>query len=338
VKENTSVTIPLFVKILKNICPRIGAAVWVNIKEWDISGQITFKNGFRRYFRYSSLDINPFGASEIAKYKDSVNRFLEVMGYPIIPNSEVFFSSKWGSAIGLAERNIDQAYSYAKKLGWPIFVKPNSGSRGAGVWLVNNRDEFYRAMRLVFQYDLVALVQPYVQGRDYRIVVLDDKVVCAYERIPLNVIGDGKSTIFDLLESKNSQLISIDRKIEIQLDDQRILHKLRRQKMTFSSIPDAGQKLYLLDNSNLCTGGDAVDVTEFIHPEFSDIAINVTKNMGLRFCGVDVLVDGDISESADKYHILEINSSPGFEHFYTIGPTQKRIVEDMYLDILISME
>ncbi len=79
-------------------------------------------------------------------------------------------------------------------------------------------------------------------------------------------------------------------------------------------------------------------MTNSIHPEFGNIAIRLTKEMGLRLCGVDFMVNGSITEKPDKYWILEINASPGLDHYVKTGKEQEKVVDDMYLEILRSLE
>ncbi|MEK7119226.1 MAG: cyanophycin synthetase, partial [Patescibacteria group bacterium] len=208
-------------KLLKKIAPRIRASVFLE-PEWEIAGQITFKSGKKSYFRYNTLDLNPVGASDIAKDKDYANLFMQRLGYPVVPDSKTFFSKKWARAIGAHRRTIDDAYVYAKRLGFPVVVKPNSGSQGSGVAFAHNRREFYRTMRAAFKLDRVALVQRPVRGRDYRLVVIDNEVISAYERIPLYVVGDGKVSIRRLLELKQRQFVAAKRGTRIKTDDPRI--------------------------------------------------------------------------------------------------------------------
>src|SRR3989344_5385094 len=129
---------PLLGQILQKIAPRIGALV-VMEPEWNIVGQIIYRNGRKRYFRYSCLDLNPLGASEITTDKDYANFFMKRMGYSVVPNSKTFYSSEWAKALSQPYRDIHAAYTYAKKIGFPVIVKPNSGSQGAGVSLVHNK-------------------------------------------------------------------------------------------------------------------------------------------------------------------------------------------------------
>jgi D-alanine-D-alanine ligase-like ATP-grasp enzyme len=322
--------------LLQKIAPQIGAEVVIE-PEWGVVGQITFKNGKRSYFRYTTLDLNPMGASAIARDKDYANFFMQSLGYPIVPGSKTFFSTKFGTALGVAKRDIDAAYSYALKLGLPVIVKPNSGSQGSGVALVHSKGDFYKAVRAVFKHDQVVLVQQPVHGKDYRLVVLDKQVISAYERIPLNIIGDGKSTILKLLKQKQQQFVAAGRDTRIKLDDPRIGSKLQHQKLNFTSVPALGETVYLLDNANLSTGGDSVDVTNNVHPDFLKLAVKLTRDMGLRLCGVDLMVEGDISEKPNTFYILEINSAPGLDHYAKMGQAQEKIVEDLYLQVLTQM-
>ncbi len=329
--------LPLLGQILEKVAPLIGAQVFVE-PEWGIVGQITFKNGHRSYFKYNTLNFNHVGSAEVVKDKDYAHFFMQSMGYPVVPGSKTFYSKEWGEAIGVTDRGESAALAYAEALGWPVVVKPNSGSQGNAVFVVHNHNQFSHAIDTVFKNDRVALVQSLVKGRDYRIVVLDDEVVAAYERVPLNVIGDGTSTIADLLEEKQKNFLAVSRDVGIKRDDPRIALKLSQLQRSFVSIPDKGEQLFLLDNANLSSGGDAVDVTASIHPEYKKIALSLTRDMGLRLAGVDLMVETDITEPPGVYFVLEVNASPGLNHFAQLGNAQKEIVENLYLEILKKIE
>lgn len=326
---------PLLGRILKKIAGKAGAKVVLE-PEWNVVGQINFGNGRKRYFRYSSLDLNPLGASEISKDKDYANFFMKKMGYPTVPG-RAFFSSAWCHAIG-SRQNAGAAYRYARSLGFPLIVKPNSGTQGIGVVKVYNRREFYKALNFIFARDRAALVQKALTGRDYRLVVLDDKIISVYERSPLCVIGDGKSAIHQLIKRKQNKFLRDKRDTQIKIDDFRIKEKLKRQDLTLASRPEKGRKIYLLDNANLSAGGDAQDVTAATHKNYKKLAVKLTKDMGLRLCGVDLLIEGDIREWPRRFWILETNAAPGLDHYVTTGKKQREIVEIMYLEVLKSLK
>ncbi|OGG66337.1 hypothetical protein A3D71_04770 [Candidatus Kaiserbacteria bacterium RIFCSPHIGHO2_02_FULL_55_20] len=320
--------------MLQKLGKKIGARVVLE-PEWKIAGQIRFGNGRNSYFRYNTLDLNPVGASDIAKDKDYANFFMRKMGYPTI-RGKSFFSDEWCKIIG-SRRNTDAGYRYATKLGLPVIVKPNSGTQGIDVALVHTKKDFYRAMKQIFKHDRIALVQKQVHGRDYRIVVLDKEIISAYERIPLNVVGDGHSTIKQLLARKARAFLASSRDTAINLKDPRIAAKLKHQGRSLTYVPRRGEQVFLLDNANLSSGGDAVDVTNNIHPAFKKLAIKLTKDMGLRLCGVDLMVYGDIREKPKKYWVLEINAAPGLDHYVKTGKAQQKIVENLYLKVLKSL-
>ncbi len=320
--------------ILKKLAPQVGAKIIVE-PEWGVAGQIIFKNGKKRYFRYSSLDLNTLGASEIAKDKDYANFFMKKMGYPTIPG-ETFFSDYWCGVIG-SRKNILAAEKYAKKIGFPLMTKPNSGSQGMNVIKVNNLSELRAALQQIFTQDNIALVQKIVSGRDYRLVVLDGQIISAYERLPFSVTGDGRKTIQELIAAKLSYFIKIKRPARLKLQDKRLLNNLKLQKLKLTSIIESGKNIPLLDNANLSTGGESIDVTDLIHPQFKKLAIKLTADMGLRLCGVDLMIAGDISKNIKKYWVIEINSAPGLDHYIKMGAKQQKIVENLYLQVLKSL-
>lgn len=303
--------------------------------EWKYAGQILYKNGAVRSLRYFALDLNSDASSKIAQDKHFTKFFLKKSGYPTA-EGQTIFEDKWAESIK-SNRRIAYAIKYAKRLGYPVIAKPNSKNQGENVFLVYNRKELKKALLEIFKEDKVAIVERYLPGRDYRVVVLDGEVISAYERAPLSVVGDGKHSVIQLLRMKQKFFRARGRGTEIDFKDTRIKTKLRRKNYAFSSVPSRGEKVFLLDNANLSTGGDSVDVTDSIHKGFKKIAAQITKNMGLRLCGVDIMVTkGDITQDSKtcSYYVIEINSVPGLNNYANIGMKQRKIVEAMYLKIL----
>jgi D-alanine-D-alanine ligase-like ATP-grasp enzyme len=304
---------------------------------YQYAGQIELPDGQRRYFKGTSFDLNPLGASEIAKDKAYATFFMKRLGYRVV-EGDSFFTVEWSRKIKKPERDPDAAYHYACQLGFPVVVKPNSLSQGAGVCKVHNKREFMRAVRAFSNRDRVFLVQQAIVGRDYRIVVLNGKVISAYERTPLTVVGDSRSSIEQLLRRKQEHFEKLGRDTVIKIDDFRIRDCLQRQGLSMKSIIRRGDRIPLLDNANLSSGGDALDVTDAIHRSFRQLATRLTKDMGLRFCGVDIMVKGSIVEPCKDYWILEVNAAPGLDHYADIGNRQKRVVDNLYLKVLQAMK
>lgn len=319
---------------MKKLAPKVGAIVVVE-PEWGIVAQVIYKNGVVRSLRYLSLDLNHIASADIAKDKDYAKFFMKKRGYPVA-EGKTFFKDSWAKIIK-SDRKIGEAVKYAKSLDYPLIVKPNSKSQGTNVSLVWNQKELILALRKIFKSDQVAIIERYLPGKDYRVVVLDTEIISAYERIPLSVIGDGKNSVLNLLKKKQQLFVKQNRDTRINFSDVRIKMKLGRQSLSFKSIPQKGEQIFLLDNANLSTGGDSVDVTKTIHKSFKNIAIQLTKDMGLRIAGVDIMVTkGDITQDVKKcsYYIIEINAAPGLDHYVTTGKEQKKIVEAMYLKVL----
>ncbi len=132
-------------------------------------------------------------------------------------------------------------------------------------------------------------------------------------------------------------MVKTVQKISIDLGDFRIFKNLQKQNLTFESIVPPGVIVYLLDNANLSTGGQAVDMTDNIHPDFQQLAINITKDMGLRLAGVDILTP-DITQPLVDYTLLEVNSAPGLTHYASLGEKQRQQVEYLYRKILQELE
>jgi D-alanine-D-alanine ligase-like ATP-grasp enzyme len=326
---------PITGQIFRKIAPKIGATILIE-PNWRMAGQITFKDGRRSYFKYNTIDINSRGAADIADDKDFARFFMARMGYPTAPG-RAFYSDRWCAQVG-SRQDINAAYRHAANIGFPVFVKPNSGSQGINVAKVFTRQQFYRAMRSIFAEDTIALVQPELSGNDYRVVVLDGKVISAYQRFPLSVRGDGTSSVAQLWRAKQRSFARARRDTTLQPGDRRIRDYLAGQRRSLKSVPDKGEQVVLLANANLSCGGDSTDVTDRIHPSFSKMAIRLTRDMGLRLCGVDLIVKGSIEDPARKYWVLEINSSPGLDHYARSGAAQRKIVEELYLEVLKSME
>lgn len=321
---------PLVGQIFKKIAKKVGAKIVLEPTFGHV-GQIICPNGKIHYFRNSHFDLNPIGAAEIAKDKDYANFFMAKLNYPTIPGKK-FYSEKMIKKID-SKDDIKAAWKYALTLGLPVVVKPNSQSQGRGVFLVDNERDFTEAFLEISMVDDIILVQKFVHGNDYRLVVLGDEVVSAYQRIPLEVVSDGKMSVKELFDVKSAKLESTGRNIGIDFDDKRIKIFLDRQGISSETINSDGEKSQLLFNANLSTGGESIDVTDKIHPFFRDLAIKLTHDMGLKFCGVDLIIEDDITKKS-KYFVVEVNSSPGIDNYYYSGKKQAKAVESIYLKIL----
>src|SRR3989344_5988504 len=168
------------------------------------------------------------GASvDIAADKAYASYFLRSLGYHA-PKEQTFFSPKCCERIG-NDRGVDDACRFAEELGFPVIVKPNNLSQGTLVIKAHTAEEIRQAAKHIFQKTDVLLVQQFVEGKDYRVVVLDDDIISAYERIALHVTGDGKKSIRQLLEELQAKFECQKRDTIIDSEDFRITNKLAQQ-------------------------------------------------------------------------------------------------------------
>lgn len=326
---------PFVTNILKRVTPLIGAKLLLE-PEYNFVGSVLFKNGKRTFYSNTGFSLNTIGAASIIKDKGYTKFFLNQFGYKT-PKGKTFFSKKLNANLSV-KRSIDDGYTYAISLGFPVILKPNTGSQGSMVTKVYNKKEYYSIARKILRKHSVLLVEKFCEGlSDYRVVVLDKKVISAYKRIPLSVIGDGKSSIKILLHKKKDEFEQNNRGADINLSDYRITENLKKQRLTLQSVLKKDMVVYLLDNANLSTGGVAIDYTKTIHNSYKKLAVSVTKDLGLRLCGVDILAK-DITKPQKSYVILELNAAPGLDNYASIGKIQRDRVDKLYLEILKILE
>ena len=317
---------------LRRVAPRAGARVDLEPR-FGFIGRISFAGGRTSYFYRHLLDLNPLASSALATDKDFATHFLAEAGFPVI-EGQVFYSPRVMRLLG-SDRGLDAGYRYARSLGWPVIVKPNSGSQGVGVSRVATRVDFYRAARACLRLDDVMIVQRFVTGRDFRLVVLDDKVIQAYERLPLTVVGDGRATIRQLLARREREFRRAGRDTRLDPTDPEIALALSERRLSLDSVLPRARAAVLRANANLSSGGEAVDARAGLHPGFAKVAVRMTREMGLRICGVDLLLrSGSLADAPTSYVVIEINARPGLDDFHTGGTAQQHRVDALHVLLL----
>lgn len=323
----------LVVNIFKKELPKMGAKLLME-GDYEHAGLITFANGKKMFFRSERFNINSPGSIEISTDKRYSHFFLRSFGYNT-PIGDVFFSSILTERIN-SEKNINAGYSYAQDLGFPVIIKPNNLSKGRLVTKVENKREYYNAAKAILKYNHVMIVEKFYIGNDYRIIVFNEKVFAAYRREPFSIIGNGKKTIHRLLKEKQEEF-KIAELCGLDIYDSRIKARLKKLKLDYDSIIPKNKTLQLLEIANISSGGSIHDLTESIHSDYNDLAINVARSMQLNLCGIDI-ISNDICNPLSEYIILEINSSPALTHYASIGKLQLKKTEILYIEILKMME
>lgn len=321
----------LIIGLMRELAAEMNVKITIE-PDWQYVAQIETKDGRKRYFRNTVLDLNGSGSTEIAKDKDFASFFLKDMGYPV-PEGRAFYTDRWAQVIG-SDQTQEKALVYAQTLGFPVIVKPNSKSQGRGVALARNASECLEAFQEASFHERVILIQKPVIGKDYRIVVLDGEVISAYERRPLIVVGDSIHSVRELLAIKQQLFDAQDRDTRIDPTDPRIERMLKDRGATFESIPSKDEVWTLLPNANLSTGGDALDVTPVIHADWKALSARIARDMNLRYIGIDIMTPHNLDQSPTDYCIIEINAAPGLDNYATIGAEQQRIVKELYRKVL----
>src|SRR5690606_12451613 len=264
-------------------------------------------------------------AVDIACNKEITKKMLEDSAIPV-PSGDLVTDN-----VGL-ERVI-------RKIGFPLVLKPLDGNHGRGQ-TINVQDWETAKEGLVYAQTIShkVIVERYVTGFDYRVLVINHKMVAAARRVPAHIVGDGLATIQQLidLEKQNARTeyghenplteINVDR------DTVELLGKL---EYTLETIPQKRGTVYLKSTANLSTGGTSIDVTDMVHPENNTMCERISKIIGLDVCGIDIMAENltqPLKESGGV--ILEVNAAPGFRMHLAPSEGLPRNVAGPVVDML----
>lgn len=221
----------------------------------------------------------------------------------------------------------------------PIVIKPKSTNFGLGITIfkdgVSQRDDFEKAVTLALQEDNEVMIEDYIAGTEYRFFVLGNETKAVLLRVGANVVGDGVSTIEQLVAKKNSHALRGDGSTtplkKIVIGDIETL-QLNEQGYTKDSIVPKDTVVYLRENSNISTGGDSIDMTDAVHPSYKAIAVGIAQAMFANVCGVDLIIK-DITKPAtdtNAYGVIEANFNPMMMmHIYPAVGQSRRLTKDI---------
>ncbi|WP_251713184.1 bifunctional glutamate--cysteine ligase GshA/glutathione synthetase GshB [Lactococcus ileimucosae] len=218
----------------------------------------------------------------------------------------------------------------------PIVIKPKSTNYGLGISIFKQpatEAQFRKALDIAFHEDKEVIVETFVTGTEYRFFVLNGKTRAVLRRDAAHVIGDGLSTIAQLVESKNENpLRGVDHRYpleKIQITETEKL-MLEVQGYTEQSIPEKGVRVNLRENSNISTGGDSIDMTDEMPEAYKAIAEQVARVLQVNITGVDILIEDLTDESASDYSIIEANFNPAMLfHLYPLKGKGRRVTMDV---------
>ena len=282
-----------------------------------------------RKFQAAEVDQTSSVAEAIAQDKDLTKRLLHAAGVPVpLGRPVVDVQDAWAVAqeVGLAD-------------GWPVVVKPQDGNQGKGVTVnITTRPQLEAAYATALAYGSQVMVERFLPGHDFRLLVVGNQLVAAARRDPPQVLGDGVHSVAQLVEQVNQD----PRRgsghgtalTKIRLDDI-ALGRLASEGLTPDSIPAQGQRVVLRNNANLSTGGSATDVTDDVHPTIAARAIEAAASIGLHICGVDVIAESMLKPlEAQGGGIVEVNAAPGLRMHLAPSFGKARNVGQPMVDLL----
>jgi cyanophycin synthetase len=279
---------------------------------------------FRKMLIWTTKGI----AKYIAEHKDLSYIVLENLGFSI-PKTETVFSET-------------EALSAAAKIGYPLVVKPNDSLGAQGVSILFQEDEV--ALRVAYQEAVevnhsAVLVQRFFKGKDYRVFILEKKVVAVAYRVPARVFGDGYSTIQELIEKENQNPLRGGKGrdnvlTQIAIDDDIKAH-LARQQFTLQSIPLRNEEILLREIGSASTGGESIDLTDELPLQNQELFERIATSLDAAVMGLDIRCN-DITQplSSDEYCVIEINHSPGFSIHHFPSQGKPRNIAKMVVDLL----
>ncbi|QNB00806.1 cyanophycin synthetase [Massilia sp. Se16.2.3] len=279
----------------------------------------------QRRIQAAEIDATGAIAETIARDKELTKRLLDAAGVPV--------------PLGRTAVDPDDAWAVAREIGLPVVVKPKDGNRGKGVTVnIMTKEQITAAFHSASEFRDDILVERYLPGHDYRLLVIGDKLVAAARRDPPNVVGDGVHTVRQLVEQVNldprrgnGHSTSLTK---IRFDDI-ALASLSKQGLQADSVPEKGRRVILRNNANLSTGGSATDVTDDVHPEVAARAIAAAHMVGLDICGVDLVCDSVLKPIEDQHGgIVEVNAAPGLRMHLSPSFGKSRDIGSAIVDMM----
>ncbi len=261
----------------------------------------------QRRIQAAETDTTGVIAEDIAQDKNLTKKLLHAAGVPV--------------PLGQPVTELEQGWTVAQRIGFPVVVKPKDGNQGKGVTVnITERSAYETAYATAARYGMV-MVEKYLPGHDYRLLVVGKRLAAAARREPPLVVGDGVHTVRELVDLVNADprrgeghATSLTR---IRFDDIAVA-RLHAQGLEPASVPEKGRRVVLRDNANLSTGGTATDVTDDVHPEVAARAVLAAEQIGLDICGVDVVCESVLRPLEEQSGgIVEVNAAPGLRMHLT---------------------
>jgi cyanophycin synthetase len=296
---------------------------WIRLNKQSLVQLGYGKNQVR--FRATMTEKTSSIAVDLASNKEETKRLLLEQAIPV--------------AKGTTITSTDEVDRAIREVGFPLVFKPLDGNHGRGISInIRNREDAIAGYEFAAKISRRVIVERYITGYDFRVLVIDNRMVAAALRDPAHVKGDGVSSIQQLIDIENTDprrgyghenvltLITVDRDT---------LDLLEKKGYTLDTAPAKGEKVFVKSTANLSTGGTSIDVTDQVHPQNIFFCERISKIIGLDICGIDIMAQ-NLSEPLTETGgvILEVNAAPGFRMHIAPSEGLPRNVAGHVIDML----
>ena len=266
----------------------------------------------------------------VTKNKALTSYFLNLFGYNV-PDYTMVYSDEKCSRYKLDD-TLDRGLRYANNIGYPVILKINDSSKGRGIYKVFDEEELIVIANSILAETNTFQIQRFYSYNDYRVVVLGEKVISAYQRIPLYIVGDGVNSIKTLIMYKQQKFIDEGRDTIIEIDDE-IEKSLSIKGYNLNTVLKKNEKCTLRTISNLSAGGECIEISNLIHDDYINLCLKISKDLNLKLCGIDIMCQ-NICDKISDYVVLEVNSAPGLDNYAYVGKEQEEYVKRLYTEVI----
>ncbi len=296
---------------------------WIRLNKSSLVQLGYGKNQVR--FRATMTEKTSSIAVDIAGNKDETKRLLSDAAIPV--------------AKGVTVSSLEDVYEAIKRVGFPLVFKPIDGNHGKGATInVKTEKEAIAAFEYAREYSRRIIVERFITGYDFRVLVIDHIMVAAALRVPANVKGDAKHTVQELIDKENQDPrrgYGHENVLTEIIVDRDTLDLLEKVGYTLETVVPKGEIVYLKSTANLSTGGTSIDVTDQVHPQNIFNCERISRIIGLDICGIDIMAKNltePLTENGGV--VIEVNAAPGFRMHLAPSEGLPRNVAAPVIDML----
>lgn len=265
-------------------------------------------------WRQGNFPINSAIGAAVVRDKAHCYDLLRSIGQRVPEGRHFFIVPEWSDRRP-SGRELPDAFEYAAKLGYPVFVKPLKGTGGRNAVKVPNPAALgHHLVTISREAEYGALIQRVETGAEHRLFILENRLVFSYRKRPIAVVGDGETDVATLV-GRIAGHVFIDRNVVHAMLEERFGGK--SGGLTY--VPPAGERLQLSDNANPHVGSVIDDFRTSFAPALHDWAARIAGTVKLRICGIDLFAPQSVDDDPGEFCILEVNSSPALKTIWEMG-------------------